>query len=378
VGSHWPVYRIDESGSAHELGTLYALARDNYYANNGPERVHQLSWDIPYFLQDARPAGFLGRTVPAAYPELELPPRVVDWTDDHFLIYLTRGGSDTPGALIVGTEAMDRHLSMTQRPPMVEPKSRSTLYPNYATAAMAGAPPGSSAQGEHPKFTVSVGEGGRGTAMIVKFSPPRSTPIGQRWADLLIAEYLAHRVLEEQGIAATRSTYLEYDDRVFLECERFDRVEVRGRRSVASLFALDTSLYGKLDSWTAAAGRLATDRLITDEDAGHIRLLDAFGALIANTDRHFGNITLFDDYAGPCRLAPVYDMLPMLFAPQNEQIIERRFAGVAPTAAWLSVWRRACSLAEAYWGRLVDTPALSREFREICARCLTAVRRGGA
>lgn len=38
--------------------------------------------------------------------------------------------------------------------------------------------------------------------------------------------------------------------------------------------------------------------------------------LIANTDRHFGNVTLFDRYEGPFELAPAYDLLPMLFAPQ--------------------------------------------------------------
>ncbi len=41
--------------------------------------------------------------------------------------------------------------------------------------------------------------------------------------------------------------------------------------------------------------------------------------LIGNTDRHFGNVTLFDRYEGPFELAPAYDMLPMLFAPQHQQ-----------------------------------------------------------
>jgi serine/threonine protein kinase HipA of HipAB toxin-antitoxin module len=106
-----------------------------------------------------------------------------------------------------------------------------------------------------------------------------------------------------------------------LECERFDRVGAEGRRGAVSLFALDTSRYGILDNWTAAANRLADDAVLSSEDAERIRLIDAFGALIANTDRHFGNITLFDRYEGLFELAPFYDMVPMLFAPQGGQIV---------------------------------------------------------
>src|SRR5258708_31031429 len=42
----------------------------------------------------ARPGGFLGRVVPNAYPDMEVPARVVDWTDEHFLVYLTRRRSE--------------------------------------------------------------------------------------------------------------------------------------------------------------------------------------------------------------------------------------------------------------------------------------------
>lgn len=374
IGSHWPVYEIDAAGAVRELGSLEAVERDSYYVTGGPARIQQLFQGIPYFIQDARPAGFLGRAVPAAYPELELPGRVVDWTDEHFLVYLTQRGGDTPGALIVGTEAMDRHLAETQSPAVVPAESRASLYSRFAMAAMAGAPPGSSAQGEHPKFTAYVEAEDRRVAVVVKFSPPRSTPIGQRWADLLIAEHLAHRLLDENGIAACRSEILEHEERVFLQSERFDRVGAEGRRSVVSLFAVDTWRYGKLDSWTAAAGRLALDGLLSADDAERVRLLDAFGALTANTDRHFGNITLFDDYEQPFRLAPVYDMLPMLFAPQSDQIVVRRFEPTGLTAAWLSVWSRARLLAEAYWERLIAEARLSSEFRELCAQNLKALR----
>jgi hypothetical protein len=374
IGTQWPVYRIDEEGSPRELGTLNAIERDSYYMPAGPERIQGLFRGLPYYLRDARPAGFLGRPVPAAYPELGLPPRVVDWTDEHVLSYLTQREADTVGNLVAGAEALNRYLAAVDAPSVVPAAARVTQYPKLATAAMAGAPPGSSAHGEHPKFTACLADGDRRTRVIVKFSPPRSSPTGERWADLLTAEYLAHRVLEENGIAACRSQLLDFGDRVFLESDRFDRIGANGRRGVVSLFALDSARYGQLDSWTACAERLATDSLLSGEDAERIRFLDAFGTLIANTDRHFGNLTLFDQYEGRFELAPVYDMLPMLFAPQDGQVPARQFAPVPATAAWLSVWPRALALAEAYWDRIAQDPRVSAEFQQLSYQSLEILR----
>jgi hypothetical protein len=374
IGSQWPIYRIDEEGTPHELGTLNAIYRDSYCATAGPARIAGLFQGLPYYLQDARPAGFLGRAVPAAYPELALPPRVVDWTDEHFLTYLTQRGTDVSGNLVIGAEALNRTLAAINSPPLVSVKERITQYPALAIGAMAGAPPGSSVNGEHPKFAACLTEDERRTHVIVKFSPQRSTPTGQRWADLLTAEYLAHRVLEEYGIAACRSRLLECDDRVFLECDRFDRIGADGRRGVVSLFALDTARYGRLDTWTASAERLAADSLLSPKDAERIRFLDAFGALIANTDRHFGNVSLFDHHQGVFELAPVYDMLPMLFAPQDGQLVVRQFDSVPATAAWLAVWAGACKLAQVYWDRLAQEPRVSADFHQLSAQSLSVLR----
>ena len=62
---------------------------------------------LPYFLQDQRPAGFLGRGVPQRFPELALPQRVTDWSDDHYLRYLTQRGSDSVSDLVLGDAALD-------------------------------------------------------------------------------------------------------------------------------------------------------------------------------------------------------------------------------------------------------------------------------
>jgi hypothetical protein len=302
------------------------------------------------------------------YSELGLPARVSDWTDEHVLIYLTQRGCESVGNLIVGAAALNRYLAALPSTALVPTENRATAYPNCAEAAMAGSLPGSSMHGEQPKFTACLADGNRRTHVIVKFSPTRSTPVGLRWADLLTAEFLAHRVLEGGGISACRSRLLEHADRVFLECDRFDRIGSEGRLGAVSLLAVDASRYGNLDSWSAAAERLAADSLLSADDAEKIHLIDAFGALIANSDRHLGNVTLFDRYEGPFELAPVYDMLPMLFAPLDGQLVHRQFEPPPARAEWLAVWPRARALADEYWSRITQDSSISWDFRRLAAQ----------
>jgi DNA-binding transcriptional ArsR family regulator len=374
VGSSWPLYAIDTPGAPLELGTLYTIAPGHVAVRGGPPRIEVLTEGIPYFLQDARPAGFLGRAIPAAYPELNFPARVQDWTDDHVLSYLTQRGSDNVGNLIVGTESLDRYLSGAQGPRVISADDRAAEYPLLAQAAILGAPPGSSAHGENPKFSARLIQGARATPVLVKFSPPRDTPLGVRWADLLIAEFVASQVLSEHGISAARSEVFEFGGQVFLQSERFDRVGAEGRRGAVSLYSIDVARYGMLDRWSLSAQRLHAERLLSAHDLERITLVDSFGTLIANTDRHFGNITLFDRHEGPLELAPIYDMLPMLFAPQDGQLVERPFEPSGPAAATLSVWPRARDVAEIYWARLCEESRLSEDFRRRCGQCLDAVR----
>jgi serine/threonine protein kinase HipA of HipAB toxin-antitoxin module len=234
---------------------------------------------------------------------------------------------------------------------------------------MAGAPAGSSAQGEHPKFSVRIERGGDEVHAFVKFSPPRDTAVGERWADLLVAEALASDVLNAAGIPAARSRVLDADDRRFLESERFDRVGDDGRRGTASLLAVAAEHHGELDTWARAARRLRDDGLLSEADAERIALLDAFGALIANTDRHLGNLTLFDRLEGPFELAPVYDMLPMQFAPSDGDVVERAFEPDGARAETLRAWPRARELALGYWAALAEDPRVSGAFRARASAC---------
>lgn len=252
--------------------------------------------------------------------------------------------------------------------------SQPTLSRLLLQAAIEGGLPGSCAHGEHTKFTALVRDEHGERHVLVKFSPPLSNPVGQRWSDLLIAEHLAHVTLSTAGVLACRSHIHDFDNHTFLEVDRFDRNGSEGRIGVTSLFAVDLFHFGRPDNWIAAAGRLLADRMIDPATAERTRLLATFGAFIANTDRHFGNLAFYDSYNSRFTLAPVYDMLPMLFAPEHNQIIPRAFVPPHLTAETLSCYATARELAERYWQAIIDDARISNDFRDIGATCLTALR----
>jgi hypothetical protein len=379
VGSAWPLYRVGHDGEPVELGLLYALAADEYYleankaAASAGFAITPMSAGIPYLLQDQRPGGFLGRAIPRQFPQLNAPPRIHDWTDEHYLRYLTTYGSDGVGDLILGGAALDDHLLQLRQLVPRDARQRNKDFPELADQSMHGGVPGSSAQGEHPKFAVTLAEQGEVRHALVKFSPPVETEVGQRWSDLLIAEHLALETLNAAGISSANSRTFRFENRTYLEVDRFDRVGLTGRVGVTSLSAIDTGFYGARDNWIAAAQRLHQDRRIDVQTLEQIRLISSFADLIANTDKHFGNLAFYNGYDGRFRLTPIYDMLPMLFAPSHDQLVARIYTPADPSSDTLNVWGRARTLAEEYWRSLAREALISEDFRKICAACLRAL-----
>jgi serine/threonine protein kinase HipA of HipAB toxin-antitoxin module len=226
---------------------------------------------------------------------------------------------------------------------------------------MQGTLPGSSAGGEQPKFcTVTAGR-----PVLVKFSAAGQTATDQRTRDLLVCEHLALQTLAQAGLSAARTTLFNFQGRVFLEVERFDRTPLKpsGRIGMVSLLVFDAQYVGQMDNWAATATRLAARQLLTMADANTLALLEAFGLLIANTDRHYGNISLLLQ-GKRWALSPVYDMLPMLYAPVAGELVPRSFAAQAlqPTTATLAQWPRARELAQKFWQSAALDERLSAEF----------------
>jgi hypothetical protein len=166
------------------------------------------------------------------------------------------------------------------------------------------------------------------------------------------------------GIAAARTQVIETPSHWFIESERFDRVGVRGRVGVLSLAALHDDL---ADPWARAAATLRDADRLSEDDARRLRWLDAFGALIGNTDRHQYNILFFTGGAR-LRLAPAFDQVSMLYAPTADgQVPPRVFTVPHATADTLDVWEDARSAARQLWAQASDDARLSDDGRSFCA-----------
>ena len=138
--------------------------------------------------------------------------------------------------------------------------------------------------------------------------------------------------------------------------------------------ALANEELGSIDSWSAAAPQLRhRPFLLSETDARRLRWLDVFGHLIGNTDRHFGNVSFLANDDGGLRLAPAYDMLPMILAPSGEDLPARPVDFSPPSASNLDVWPDAARWATSYWQALSANPELQHGVRAFAAASVEAI-----
>ncbi len=92
--------------------------------------------------------------------------------------------------------------------------------------------------------------------------------------------------------------------------------------------------------------------------------------MIANTDMHAGNLAFWLEDDAEFRLAPAYDMLPMLWAPTAQgEIVERDFS---PDAGRMREFPEMWDLAAEFWRRLRDDDAVSSWMGSRASRALKA------
>lgn len=393
LGQSWPIYRIGANGANHLWGDLEAVFGGFVFrASPDCDWIRYLSEErtettvffhgLPFFLSDVRPQGFIGRAVARSISQARgTPDDPRRWTDDVILLYLHDYGHDLSGNSVVGDRMLQRALG-SLRTDVVLPEERETAYADSAARATAGFPPGSSAGGEQPKFPAYVQRNdGRRDHVLVKFSPVRDTPQGQRWSDLLVAEAISSEVLRTAGIEAAAGTVVDAAQRTFLEVGRFDRSGEFGRRGVLSLEAVAVAFGDGADAnWIDVSNALERRNLLTAQDARRLRSLWWYGHLIGNSDMHLGNVSLwFGDEPLPLRLAPAYDMLPMLFAPSTQgEIVTREFAIPVPLPQHLEIVRDMLPIAVLFWLRVSEDLRISEAFRAMAARTLGLVRQWAA
>jgi hypothetical protein len=329
----FPVFWVDDTGALHRAGELVTLEA----AESAWLPDDTIIDGLPPELHDIVPKGFLGRSYARHHADLGLPEDFADWSDRHILIALSRRGEDLPGNLVVGRESFDRWQSLQHEVNTLEDFGR------LADAAIAGEHVGSSAGGEQPKFTAFVD----GKHRIVKFATDASDN-ARRWQDLLLLEHIALQTLQDAGIDAAHTHIVDLPGLRCLLVDRFDRVGEVGRRAVLTLAAAVEDVDG---SWTNSAEKIHRRGELSDESLHRIALLDAYGALIANTDRHHYNVLLFPTESG-YNVAPAFDQVPMAYAPPASGNL-RNSAIDQPHAAvnTIDIWDEARELATEFWHR---------------------------
>lgn len=363
-----PVYRVSRLGKIQTMGTLTPAYGGNLTDLEGEREWHE---GLPWFIADMLPQGFLGRRFARAYPELGLPERLSDWSNDHGLYAIACRGEDLPGNLILGEAAMRRWYAQGGEANawVATGADRLDHYRRMAERVLAGEVCGSSAAGERPKFTAHAGEGEQTKHYLVKFSPPVDQPAGRRWSDLLICEHLAARTLNAAKLPAAATRIRQNGERTYLEVERFDRVGAHGRVGLVTIGALDDAFLGHRRSWPDTAAALGKNRVAGDDFDRIVRIY-AFGQWIANTDMHFGNLAFRHEGNFPLRLAPVYDMLPMRYAPQGDEVVEVDPTAPRPGRRSQPVWEEVRALAARFWAAAANDTRISQPFRAIARRWL--------
>jgi hypothetical protein len=334
LGSEWPVFRVDSLGRPHEFGQLTAL----HGSGTVVLPASQTDWlrgdfvdghfpGVPWFLDDQRPQGFLGRHFAQRWSsDPGLSPDILRWDDDAVLAALLLHGDDGPGNFVLGEVALRQALQST--PDAMPSASRERLYARMAEAALAGESVGSSAAGEQPKFTTTIDDGnGSPRHVIVKFSEPvESSAAARRWADLLISEHIASEFLAERGNASSRTELVWSEGRACLEVTRFDRIGAHGRRGVATLAAWSDAHDGERDSWPLATSRMQRN-----------------GWLDASTQEQ---------------------VRPSV----SGAVVARDFEPAVPMPADMTYWALAARWAETYWQRVAGHVSISDDFRRIADR----------
>ncbi len=381
-----PMFRVGIDGEcdqvatlhlAHPHGTVMVLSK----AIDWPLTSQmQEGWfeGIPFLLYDLRPNGYLGRAFArrvAGSLQLSEDPR--QWSDDEVLSALSIYGFDGSGNYIVGESALRLWLDdVSKRHDPIRSNEVAASYESLASAAINGDLVGSSAVGEFPKFTALRERDGNAIHVIVKFSGSDHSESSTRWADLLVCEALAADSIRQLlGLEAARSTIHQTATRTFLEVERFDRHGAHGRSALCSWAAINHDWIGsKPNDWINGARGLRQMGLVSQETQSAVSLLWLFGGLIGNTDMHDGNVSFTPANEG-VRIAPSYDMLPMLYAPlRGVELPAKNFRPSLPVPSERNDWNRAAIAAVAFWAAAAADPRISAPFREICANNASLVQ----
>ena len=408
-----PVYAVDTAGKVAQTGSIKLLESQGTWLD-----VAAMGWPVdaefalgvwlhglPYPLQDMRPQGFLGRLFAQSEAKsLGISSNPKEWSDNDVLHILLERGFDASGNLIIGDAALQIWLdAKAQSLKMLTPQMLARSYVKLAASVTERGVAGSSAGGEFPKFTAVRDLGERGERadsqtphamphgmphvtphVIVKFSAADTSATVQRWSDLLVCEHLALQAIRTiPGVHSANSRIIQGQGRTFLEVERFDRHGLFGRSPLCSLDTLEAAILSKTSTdWGDAGELLLAQGWVDPHTPALLRAIWAFGKLIGNADMHKGNVSFVPGltFVGPTlRVAPVYDMLPMMYAPlAGGELPTSAFGPSLPKPAERDAWLLAYPAAQSFWQSAADDQRISKTFRDACGRNRAVLERLGA
>jgi hypothetical protein len=311
------LWQVDSHGGHSCIALIRPLALGGFFVEERVgmpkvflgEKGNGLYDDLPYFLRDMAPQGFLGKKIAKEMSKKDetFSNNPDMWNKEQIGRYLLSNNDNAMGNLKFGSNI---NLRLKQN------FNRSTEkdYLKLAEETISEEIPESSAGGEQPKFTTFCTE--KNAHVIVKFSALDNNEITRRWRDILITEHYANKVLNKSAITASDSRLIEAGDRLFLESIRFDRQREQGRSSMLSLKMIDAEFVGFGENWVKVLTELKEQKLINEQDLFNGKMLWLFGKLINNTDMHLGNIS-FSAQENTFHLLPIYDMCSMGFAPRS-------------------------------------------------------------
>jgi hypothetical protein len=379
--AQWPLFWAAADGVVTEFALASHLQPDvlHIYGSGAGLGINvTTARDLPWILTPLKLRGYLGRAsrgrLGAVTEHWDTQPE--RWSLAQQLFAAQSATLDHAGAILLGEAAVRAWQAQPSPPQRDDPSTLAMVYDGLADEATQGRVAGSSADGEQPKFSTRVIDpDGTVREVLVKFSPPRGTPFGERWNDLLHAEAIAADVLRANGFATPDSRIVMSSKRTYFESTRIDRVSglqaaSRGRRHLLPLAAVHAAFVaGAPQSWPNTIARLVAQKRIAVDALATTQALYAFGQLIGNTDMHFGNLGVIVDSPnaiskGRLTLAPCYDMLPMRFSPGPHSDIEfTAFSNELSAALPPPIAHTARMLADDFWRRVSQADAVSEAWR---------------
>ena len=369
LGSELPIYSVNENGEALLVGQLMLCSPAGYLLLPPIGRLGSgtFSGQLPYWLNDLRPSGFLGRLIPKKNPEMDMPSDIRLWSDYDCLHYWATLGWDLIGDLVIGEKAFRLHSERRLQNDFVGNRDQLVeFYQRMAQQTIQLGAAGSSAGGEQPKFLSTV----NGKSYLIKFSSIGVNEIAKRRQDLLVCEHLCLQILKNANKSAATSCLYKSEQQTFLELCRFDRTEEGGRRGLISLATLDAEFLGCAGNWRAISQGLLDSKIITSEMYQEVLWRYYFGLCIANSDMHSWNLSFYSQLGIISGVAPIYDMLPMQLAPRHDQLPDQEYKIPTFFPEDKEAWGSASKVALSYWESVETEPTLSEEVRRFAAQAI--------